>query len=83
MKQQSQSQEYEGHRIEIRDREGKRELLIDGAPVPHGQLPNGKFFLDDYAYDWQNDLLELARRYVSYRRRAAEIQARAPEKKGK
>ena len=76
-------QEHEGHRIELRDRKDKPELLIDGVPVAYGRLPDGKFFLNDYAYDWQDDLLELARRYVSYRRRVAAIQAGEAEKKGR
>jgi hypothetical protein len=75
-------QEHEGHRIEIRERQGTVELLIDNVSVPYGRLPTGKFFLDDYAYDWQDDLLELARRYVTYRRRVTAIQAGKPEKKG-
>jgi hypothetical protein len=73
-------QEHEGHRIEIRERRGTFELLIDDAPVPYGRFPTGEFFLNDYAYDWQDDLLELARRYVSYRRRVAAIQAGKREK---
>jgi hypothetical protein len=71
-------QEHEGHRIEIRERQGKVELLIDNRPIRYGRLPTGKFFLEDYAYDWQDDLFELARRYVSYRRRVDAIH----EKKG-
>jgi hypothetical protein len=68
-------QQYKGRQIEVR--EGKRgpELLIDNVPMSYGQLPDGKFFLDDYAYDWSDDLVELARRYISYRERVAEVHA--------
>ena len=62
-----ESQEYEGHRIEIRDREGKFELLIDNIPIKYGQMHHGMYFLHDYAFDHTNDLMELARRYVVYR----------------
>jgi hypothetical protein len=36
--------------------------------------------LHDYAYDWSDDLSELAKRYVSYRRRAREIQSKAAQR---
>jgi hypothetical protein len=68
-----ESQECEGHRIEVRGRDKKTELRIDDVPVSYGQLPNGQFYLDQYAYDWTDDLMELGRRYVSHRRRAEEI----------
>jgi len=45
-------------------------LLIDGANVPYGQFQEGKYFLHDYAYDWVDDLTELARRYIDYRDKA-------------
>jgi hypothetical protein len=73
-------QEFQGHRIAVRERRGTVELLIDDVPVSYGRLPSGQFFLDDYAYDWQGDLIDLARRYVSYRRRVAAVQAGKPEK---
>lgn len=71
-----EDQVYEGHRIEIRERRGKSELVIDGVPVTYGQLPNGLFFLHEYAYDWNADLVELARRYVTYRHRVNDVRAR-------
>jgi len=71
-----EEQTYEGHRIEVRQRRDKSELLIDGVPVAYGQLPNGLFFLHDYAFDWNADLMELARRYVAYRRRVHDVRAR-------
>lgn len=76
-------QEHEGHRIEIRERDGRPELLIDDVPVAYGRLPNGQLFLDRYAYDWTDDLLELARRYITYRRRVMEVQAKRSAPKGK
>jgi hypothetical protein len=76
-------QEYEGHRIELREREGKPELLIDKAPVRYGQLPSGKYFLQKYAYDWSDDLIEVARRFIKYRDRAEKIRETASSKGGK
>jgi hypothetical protein len=76
-------EQYEGHRIEIRGRGEKSELLIDNVPVKHGRLPNGKYFLDDYAFDWTDDLMELARRYVSYRARVTTVKAKQAGQKGK
>lgn len=74
-------QEYEGHRFELLEREGQPELLIDNVPVNFGRLPDGSYFLNDYAYDWSDDLLEVARRYIDYRERSTKIQdARKPRK---
>ena len=72
----SELQEYEGHRIELREREreGEPELLIDNAPVRYGQLPDGLYFLREYAYDWHDNLMDLARAFIDYRRRVDELQ---------
>jgi hypothetical protein len=83
-------QEYKGHRIELRareeipEREGREverqeelELLIDDQPVRYGQLPDGRYALREYAYDWQDNLTDLARRYIDYRERVEEIRREA------
>ena len=82
-------EEYKGHRIELRPREGldtareedleleDLELHIDEQPVRYGQLPNGRYALEEYAYDWRDDLMELARRFIDYRERAEQIQREA------
>lgn len=80
-------QEYKGHRIELRAREEARareaereeepELLIDDEPVRYGQLPDGRYALEEYAFDWREDLMDLARRYIDYRERAEEIRREA------
>jgi hypothetical protein len=83
-------QEYKGHRIELRPREGSEgarareaergeelELLIDDAPVRYGQLPDGRYALEEYAYDWRDDVMDLARRFIDYRDRAEEIRREA------
>jgi hypothetical protein len=36
--------EYEGHHIEVRERDDRRELLIEDVPFRYGQLPNGRTF---------------------------------------
>ncbi len=77
-------EEYKGHRIELRAREAlssareaerqeELELLIDDAPVRYGQLPDGRYFLHEYAYDWRDDLMDLARGFIDYQGRAEEI----------
>jgi hypothetical protein len=83
-------QEYKGHRIELRPREGRegvrareaereeeRELLIDEQPVSYGQLPDGRYALEEYAFDWTDDLMDLAQRFIDYRERAEEIRREA------
>jgi hypothetical protein len=73
-------------REEVRAREAERaedfelqdlELLIDEQPVRFGQLPDGQYALHEYAFDWTDDLIELARRYIDYRERAEEIRRKA------
>ena len=83
-------QEYKGHRIEVRAREGreevragaaereeKLELLIDDESVRYRQLPDGRYALEEYAYDWTDDLMDLAQRFIDYRERAEEIRREA------
>jgi hypothetical protein len=82
-------QEYKGHRIELRPREGRQaereedldlqdlELHIDEQPVSYGQLPDGRYALEEYAFDWTDNLMDLARRFIDYRERAEEIRREA------
>jgi hypothetical protein len=82
-------QEYKGHRIELRPREGRQaereedldlqdlELHIDEQPVSYGQLPDGRYALEEYAFDWTDDLMDLAQRFIDYRERAEEIRREA------
>jgi len=77
-----ESHEYEGHRIEFREREGKRELLIDNKEVRYGQLPNGQYFLHDYAFDWSDNLIEVARRFIKYQERVDKIRRERTSRKG-
>jgi hypothetical protein len=78
----SERQEYEGHQIELREREGQRELLVDNVPVRYGQLPNGLYFLHEYAYDWTDNLTELAQRFIDYRRKVDMIRRERESEKG-
>ena len=81
--------EYRGHNIELRaregreeragaaEREGELELLIDDESVRYSQLPDGRYALEDYAYDWTDDLMDLAQRFIDYRDRADGIRREA------
>jgi hypothetical protein len=72
--------EHKGHRIELRKpaaeldlgREGEDEfeLLVDDKPLAYGRLPDGRYFLDEYAYDWHENLVDLAQSFIDYRDRA-------------
>ncbi len=75
-------QEHLGHRIELRERQDELELLIDNVPVRYGQLPGGLYFLREYAYDWSDNLLDLARKFIDYRRRGDEIRRERASGKG-
>ncbi len=82
-------QEHRGHRIQIRprgvgemhtaaeDQEVDFELLIDDEPVHYGRLADGSYALHEYAYDWQPDLMSLARRFIDYRDQAQATQSTA------
>ena len=76
--------EYHGHVIEVvaqhentersvssdlRRNDEAAELRIDGQTVEYVQLPGGSYALSMYAYDWSEDLVEVARRYVDYKDR--------------
>jgi hypothetical protein len=77
-------QDYRGHRIELRSAElaekGGREaapvLLVDEEHIAYRQLPGGSYALEQYAYDWQEDLMELARSFIDHRRRVDEARRR-------
>ena len=75
---------YKGHRVELRRRPddapardaepgAQPELLIEAQPVRYGQLPDGSYALHDYAYDWDEDLIELARRFIDYQDQAEAV----------
>jgi hypothetical protein len=53
------------------------ELLIDDRPVRYGRLPDGRYALHEYAYDWQGDLIDLAQRFIDYRDKAEQIRREA------
>jgi hypothetical protein len=84
-----ETQEYKGHRIELRmrkeaelgareeEREPKSELLIDDEPIRYDQLPDGSYALDEYAYDWQDNLIDLAKRFIDYRDKADKVRREA------
>lgn len=75
---QPRREEYQGHVIELRESSGEAiapddvglELLIDEVPVSYNQLPDGSYALHNYAYDWTDDLIDLARRYIDHQQRS-------------
>ena len=84
-------QEYKGHRIELRPaqntadavRGSQPELRIDGETMRYGRLPDGKYFLYEYAYDPRDDLQDLAHVFIDARMRSEDLQsqrARGQEK---
>ena len=59
---------HEGHTIALVEDEAELSLLIDGEPVRWGRFSgDGQFFLYRYAYDPDDSLVEVAKRYVTYR----------------
>ncbi|TXI22266.1 MAG: twin-arginine translocation pathway signal protein [Nitrosomonas sp.] len=74
-----EQQDYKAHHIELRARdigklrtfevaqEPEFELLIDDKPIRYGQLPDGSYALYEYAYDWTDNLIDLAKKFIDYR----------------
>jgi hypothetical protein len=56
-------------RIQIKTREGRPRLFIDGVEMRYGQLQNGLYYLEQYGYDRSSSLTDLARKYIAYRKR--------------
>ena len=52
------------------------ELLIDDEPVSYGRLFDGSLLLPENAYEWGDDLLELAERLIDYRDKTQEVRRR-------
>ncbi len=75
-------EEHKGHRIEMQDREGKPELLIDKRLMRYRQLANGSYFLREYAYDWSDNLMDLARKYIDHQRKATKVRPERQTEKG-
>lgn len=81
----TRSETYRGHEIVLRKRPNASEpansaeqpptaeLLIDGEPIRYGRLPHGPYYLHENVYDWDQDLVELARRLIEHR---AQLEAR-------
>lgn len=80
---------YKGHLIELRasddeelhareeGEEALLELFIDEEQVHYSKLPDGSYFLPQYAYDWTEDVIDLARRFIDYHDRSDEIRRSA------
>lgn len=81
--------DYKGHLIELRASEDDEshareegeeallELFIDEERVRYSKLPDGSYFLPQYAYDWTEDVVDLARRFIDYQDRSDEIRRNA------
>lgn len=80
----AQRHDYRSHTIELRERAPGEpstrgtglQLLVDDEPIGYGQLPSGLFYLDEYAYDWRKDLIDLARALVDHRSNAEQSGSR-------
>lgn len=87
-------QEYKGHRIELSQRapiafglspsevehEAEPELLIDGAKIDYGKLPDGTYFLHEYTDEGSDNLIDLARKFIDYRIETNEIRQQPLQK---
>ncbi len=60
------NEEYKGRKIEIRVKDTQENLFINSIPMKYGRLPDGSYFLEEYAYDWKDDLENLAKAFIDY-----------------
>ena len=79
----SQQEKYEGSHTELQEKEGKIQLLIDNKLIKYGQMPDGSYFLYDYAYDPSDNLMDLARKFIKHRNKANKIRQEQNKKGGK
>lgn len=70
----------EQRRVEVVEGAEGPQLVVDGLLRRHGVLPDGRFFLRDYAYDPADDLEDLGRRYADHLDRAEELRAERAER---
>lgn len=83
-----QREEYKGHHIELRPHavsqpralrrehaaeKEQLELAIDNQPVKYARMADGSYALHEYLYDWSNNLMDLAKKYIDYREKAEKI----------
>jgi hypothetical protein len=78
----SKRHKYNDHTIELREGEGRVELIIDDIPVGYRRRPDGLYVLDDYAYDPTDDLVELAQKFIDHRITADRIRQDVAQKGG-
>lgn len=72
-----ESTEYKSHRIAVVKEGDKLVPVLDGRRLRYGQFPDGLYYLEDYAFDWSEDLEELVRKYVDHLDRAKKTSAKA------
>ena len=74
----SEKHEYKGHHIELRSPEPELEILessqplppelfIDGKTVLYGRFPGGLYAIHENAFEWGEELLDVARKFIDYR----------------
>ena len=73
---------YKGYKIEIRKTGDREELFINNSRIKYGQLPKGLYFLDEYAYDWKENLVELSKVFIDYQEKAKQIHRERKSVKG-
>lgn len=69
MSQDTYTETYKNHEIVVRPKGKRTELLIDGVRTKFGQDAGGLFYLQPYAYDRAESLVEVVKRYLDYRAR--------------
>jgi len=58
--------EYKGQKIEVRAAETDETLSINNRPIKWDKSPEDSYFLEKYAYDWKDNLEDLAKKFIDY-----------------
>lgn len=77
-----QSIKYKGHKIEIAPApkgEEPPQVVIDGKTYTGGRDSAGRYYLDVYAFDRADSLIEVAKRYLDHLEARAAAQRRLRE----
>lgn len=62
----TEDEEYKGHKIRV-EGEGKEATVhIDDEKYDVGVTTDGEYFLDVYAYDRSDDLMEVVKQYIDF-----------------
>ncbi len=58
------NEEYKGQKTKVRVADTDETLSINNRSMRCGRSPDGSYFLENYAYDWKDNLEDLAKAFI-------------------